>query len=139
MTDPAPSPDPLSAPSRVPSSAPRIGLAFPLLASLVWIPAAVIAALPAMMSVMAMDAPGSEDNPWTRLFVAGSLAFPVLCVLSVLLVWPVWLLTRRWPKERHGVRALLWGLTGCLPLLGAAAAAVGIGGVMLFCGGGFAC
>jgi hypothetical protein len=122
-----------------PTPAPRIGLAFPVLATLVWVPAAVLASLPAMVSVMALDAPGSEDNPWTRLFVAGSLAFPATCVLSVVLAWPVWLLTRRWPTTRHGLRALLWGTTACLPLLAAAVAAIGLGGVMLVCGGRFAC
>jgi hypothetical protein len=122
-----------------PTPAPRIGLAFPILATLVWVPAAVLSSLPAMVSVMALDAPGSEDNPWTRLFVVGSLAFPASCALSVVMAWPLWLLTRRWPNARHGLRALLWGATGCLPLLAAAVAAIGLGGVMLACGGQFAC
>ncbi len=122
-----------SSPRRTPS------LVYPVVVTLVWVPASVVGAFFAMMSVMFFDAPGSTENPWTWTFAGGIAAFPALCVASVLAVWPAWLVARRWAPERASARAWLWGSIAALPLLAMLVGMVGFLGLTVFCGGSFAC
>lgn len=118
-------------PPRTPS------LVYPIVVTLVWAPAAAFGAFLAMFSVFMFDAPGSAENPWT-IALAGSLAaFPVLCVASVLAVWPAWLVARRWGADR--ARRLLWGAVAALPLIAVLVGIVAFVGLNAFCGGNFAC
>jgi len=47
----------------------------------------LLSLLPAMMSGMMFDAPGSERNPATIAIFVSVISFPVVCVLSILVSW----------------------------------------------------
>lgn len=48
---------------------------------------AIVTVLPAMMSIMGFDAPGSTSNVLNVAFVFSILTFPVVCVGSIILAW----------------------------------------------------
>jgi len=53
----------------------------------VWLLVGAIAFLPAVMSPMLFDAPGSSSNPFTVGFAASIIAFPFVCLAGAVLPW----------------------------------------------------
>lgn len=43
--------------------------------------------MPALMSAMMFDAPGSEENPATNAMFYAMFSFPLVCLLSIPLAW----------------------------------------------------
>ncbi len=89
--------------------------------------AALAGAMPALMSVMMFDAPGSTSNPWTILLFISTITFPLNCVAAIALSWLLYLV--KWP------RLACW-LT-LLPLLNLLLGAVALAGLQLLHGGQF--
>lgn len=56
-----------------------------------WVVAGILSFPPLALNVMAFDAPGSADNPWTFVWVLGLIAISPLAVLGGILAF----LTRR--------------------------------------------
>jgi hypothetical protein len=54
-----------------------------IIIGVIWIPSLMFAGLSGMM----FDAPGSDKNPFLWLLFLSFLAFPALCVASVILSW----------------------------------------------------
>jgi len=107
----------------------------PLVVSLVWLGAAVLSAVPAMMSVMLFDAPGSAENGVLWWLVGSVWAFPVLAVVAAVGVWFGWAVARR-----RGVRGGWWiGVPAVLPLLAAISGGAAFGVMVTVCGGGTRC
>jgi len=88
---------------------------FPLLVSLLWLLAGGASVVPAMMSVMMFDAPGSTENMALWWLVYSIWAFPVLSVISAISVWIGWALARR-REPSVATRALVLG-PALLPLI----------------------
>ena len=98
----------------------------PILATVVWLLAVVVATVPVLMSVMIFDS-GTDNVPiWTWLFFYGLWGFLGMCILTVPVVWIVWAITR---KSDGGGR-LLRVLAALLPLIPLAVAAIGIIGTI---------
>jgi hypothetical protein len=91
-----------------------------------WVLAALAGVLPAMMSPMMFDAPGSSTNPLTIVFALLVATFPLVCIAGAVLPW----ILRRW-------RFAKWLFV--LPLLHLGIAAVFMLALDRFCGGQFAC
>jgi hypothetical protein len=58
-----------------------------IIESILAVPAVVIGAFMALMSVMMFDAPGSERNPAVILLFSSVVAFPLACIVGVILGW----------------------------------------------------
>lgn len=93
----------------------------PILATVIWLLAAVVAVVPVLTSVMIFD--GGTDNAsfWAWLLFFGLWAFLGVCLLTVPVVWIVWAITRK----HDGVGRLLRVLAALLPLIPLAVAAIG--------------
>lgn len=105
-----------------------------LIATLIWPPLGIGGAIAAMMSGMLYDAPGSEDNPWIAVLIAGIVALPVLCGVSFLA--SIQTLIKEWRASADRTRGWIWA---GLPLLAVALAAVGWVGIDVVCGGSLPC
>lgn len=89
-----------------------------IIETILGVPAVLMGGFAAMMSPMMFDAPGSMENPWVVTFFWSVVAFPVVCVLAILLGW-IFYATRRY-------RAALWfSLTPIIPIVTGIAAAMG--------------
>lgn len=111
--------------------------AIPLVFSLLWLTAAVGALMPAMMSVMMFDAPGSEDNTLLWWLVYSIWSFPVLAVLSAIGVWIGWAVARK--AERTAVVAAAVLLPAALPLVSVVSGVGAIVALSVICNGEFRC
>jgi hypothetical protein len=62
-----------------------VGMRRPLIVALaaIWIVAGILGVIPALFSVMLLDAPGSEDRPATVALMFAVLTFPFVCLFSV--------------------------------------------------------
>lgn len=105
---------------------PAAGPLVPILATVIWILAVVVAVVPVLMSVMIFDSGTDNASTWTWLFFYGMWAFLWVCILTVPVVWIVWAITR---KRARGGR-LLRVLAALLPLIPLAVAAIGIIGTI---------
>ncbi len=97
---------------------------FPLVVSLLWLLAGGASVVPAMMSVMMFDAPGSTENGALWWLVYSVWAFPVLSVISAISVWIGWALARR-REPTAATRALVLVPT-LLPLAAVASGAAAL-------------
>ena len=111
--------------------------AIPLVFSLLWLVAAVGSLMPAMMSVMMFDAPGSEDNTLLWWLVYSIWAFPVLAVVSAFGVWIGWAVARK--AERTSVVAAAVLSPAALPLVAVISGAGAITALSVICNGEFRC
>ena len=93
----------------------------PILATVIWLLAAAIAALPVLMSVMIFDSGTDNASIWAWLLFYGLWAFLGVCILTVPIVWIVWAVTRK----HDGGGRLLRVLAALLPLIPLAVAAIG--------------
>ena len=94
----------------------------PILATVIWLLAAAIAALPVLMSVMIFDSGTDNASIWAWLLFYGLWAFLGVFILTVPIVWIVWAITRK----RDGGGRLLRVLAALLPLIPLAVAAIGL-------------
>ena len=92
------------------------------------IPAVVIGGFMAMMSVMMFDAPGSEHNPAVILLFCSMVAFPLACIVAVILGWTA--------IGRHRDRGALW--LSLLPLVPIATAVTAVIWLQIASNGQFA-
>lgn len=104
---------------------------------------AALLAMPAMMSVMMFDAPGSEEVIWTQLAAFGMLVSPVVLVGAAFLAFGPLLLSA-YGMAREQVTWVRVGLLGsglilALPLLDLLAVVVGFVGLEIYCDGTFSC
>jgi hypothetical protein len=121
--------------TETPSRPRRLSVVIPaFLAVLAWPPVGVVAAAAAMMSPMLYDAPGSEDNGLIAIVIAGTVALPLLCAVSVPACLGVLFRERRSPVDRRWA----WGWAG-LPLAAVALAAAGWVAISVVCGGSLQC
>lgn len=57
----------------------------------------LLSVMPALLSVMMFDAPGSQENPATNLLFWSVFLFPLTCVVSVACAWGLYAAkVRRW-------------------------------------------
>lgn len=98
----------------------------PILATVIWLLAVVVAVVPVLMSVMIFDSGTDNASIWAWLFFYGLWAFLGVCILTVPIVWIVWAITRK----HDGVGRLLRVLAALLPLIPLAVAAIGIIGTI---------
>jgi hypothetical protein len=92
------------------------------------VPAVVIGAVMALMSVMMFDAPGSEHNKALILLFSSMVAFPLACIVGVALGWIA--------IARHRDRGAMW--FSLLPLLPITTGIAGIIWLQIASGGRFA-
>lgn len=111
----------------------------PILVSVCWLVMAAGSTVPALMSVMIFDAPGSEDNGLVWWLVGSLCAFPVLCLVSAGGVWIGWLLARRVADRRPELARLAVVLPAVLPLAAVASGLLALGTLQLVCDGSFSC
>jgi hypothetical protein len=78
--------------------------------------------LGAALSPMFFDAPGSMENPAAIFNALVVVSFPVLCIVSIVAVWALWLLHRR--AQRRVPYAQI--AAACLPMLPVAYVVVAI-------------
>lgn len=104
------------------------------IATVIWVLGAVVGALPALMTPMMFDSPGSLENPATVTLAISVATFPVVCILAVLLSWLVFLL----PVFADLPHRYLWacGLMA-LPLINVATAGLALAWLSYFNGGSF--
>jgi hypothetical protein len=85
--------------------------------SIAWFLLGALGAIPAMFSVMMVDAPGATDRPATMALMAATMGFPLACFGAGIAALDL----RRQGNHRHACAAL------CIPLVvvlvGVAAAA----------------
>lgn len=78
----------------------RSGKVFLIVTTVLWAVGAVAGILPAMMSPMMFDAPGSEKNAATILLFSAVLSWPVVCLIAITGAWILfavgWCKTARW-------------------------------------------
>jgi small-conductance mechanosensitive channel len=110
---------------------PARGPLIPILATVIWLVAAVIAAVPVLMSVMMFDSGTDNVTGWVWMAFYGMWAFLITCVLTVPITWIVWGLTRR----HDGGGRLLRVLSALLPLIPLAMVVIGFAGTSAFCDG----
>ena len=60
---------------------------FLIITSIFLLVVGLISVVPAMMSFMMFDAPGSEKNPTTIILFCSVLTFPAACLLAIVLSW----------------------------------------------------
>ena len=116
--------DQVPAPSSV--NEPAAGPLVPILATVIWLLAVVVAAVPVLMSVMIFDSGTENASIWAWLFFYGLWAFLGVCLLTVPVVWIVWAITRK----RAGGGRLLRVLAALLPIIPLTVAAIGIIGTV---------
>lgn len=92
------------------------------------VPAVLVGAVMAMMSVMMFDAPGSEKNPPVILLFASMVAFPLSCIVGIALAWIA--------VARRRDRGALW--FSLLPLVPVLTGVVAIIWLQIASGGRFA-
>ncbi|MGB3200656.1 MAG: hypothetical protein WBA99_07130 [Nodosilinea sp.] len=102
--------------------------------TVIWTAAAVIGLMPALMSPMMFDAPGSLENPATVALALSVATFPVVCILAVLAGWLVFALPAlaHLPYRYHWVCGLL-----ALPLLNVVIGGLALVWLVWFNGGSF--
>ena len=88
---------------------------------------------------MIFDSPGSQSNPFTVLAFLGIASLPFLCILTIVVVWVVYFLTRTWGQSHVGAARSIRVLTALIPLLSVGLLAVSIIGLQIACGGNFSC
>jgi hypothetical protein len=93
-----------------------------------WILLGVVSVIPAMFSVMAFDAPGSESNPATMALVASVMSFPFACAIAVARIW----------RAYRGDEISLACRWACLPLVNVLVAGAAMAWITWFQGGKFA-
>jgi ABC-type Fe3+ transport system permease subunit len=98
----------------------------PILATVFWLLAVVVAAVPVLMSVMIFDSGTENASIWAWLLFYGLWAFLGVCLLTVPVAWIVWAITRK----RAGRGRLLRVLAALLPLIPLAVAGIGILGTV---------
>ena len=105
-----------------------------VIATVILMIAAVVGALPAMMTPMMFDSPGSLESPATVTLALSVATFPLVCILAVLLSWLVFSL----PVFATIPHRYLWacGLTA-LPLINVAIAGLALAWISYFNGGSF--
>jgi hypothetical protein len=104
------------------------------LAVLVWTVVGTMTLFALPMSVMAFDAPGSENNPWIYAMIAGWALVPLLSLISVPgCAYAIW-------REFHQPLRVptLWVL-GLLPALGGLIFLGSSLGLDVFCDGSLPC
>src|ERR1019366_3242248 len=97
-----------------------------LILTALWILAGLAAVVPAMMTPMMFDAPGSERNPVAIGLAISVAIFPLVCLLSAVLPW----IFRKWPF------AAMFFL---LPVANLAVIAAIVFTLDYFCSGQFSC
>ncbi len=98
----------------------------PILATVIWLLAVVVAVVPVLMSVMIFYSGTDNTSIWAWLLFYGLWAFLGVCILTVPIVWIVWAITRK----HDGGGRLLRVLAALLPLIPLAVAAIGIIGTI---------
>lgn len=98
-------------------------MTFLFVATVILVVGAVVGFLPAVMTPMMFDAPGSLENPATVILALSVATFPITCILAVLLSWLMALLPLMARFPQHYTWACT--LTG-LPLIN-----IAIGGLAL--------
>ena len=93
----------------------------------VWVLAGAVGIVPALMSPMMFDAPGSTDNPVVWVLFASVGTFPIACLVAVVSAWILHLVGLR--------RAAKWAMG--LPLLNAAAVVGAFVWLLVVQGGSF--
>lgn len=109
-------------------------LMFLWIATVIWVAAAIIGLLPALMSPMMFDAPGSLENRATVALALSVATFPVVCILAVLLGWLVFALPALADLPYHYYWAC--GLM-LLPLLNVVVGGLALAWIICFNGGFF--
>ncbi|MBW2463314.1 MAG: hypothetical protein JRH11_16815 [Deltaproteobacteria bacterium] len=136
MTAPAPALTPTpGAPNQ--STIPLLlGISVPL----VWLPGALLSIMPAMMSVMLFDAPGSTENPYVIGVFISILSFPVLAVVSGISVPLLAFFAHRAPdRPRYRRRMFCAVLSALLPLLSGVSVGVFFALIAGICDGDLRC
>lgn len=113
----------------------------PWRATLIWSLLTVLAAsvwLLGLPLLMVFDSPGSERNPWLWLLLSGVFSLPLLCALTLGLLWLLYGLGCAWPQSRPWLRRLGHG-AHLLPLLSPFTVLVSVLALQLLCGGQFDC
>ncbi|MEM9195943.1 MAG: hypothetical protein AAGF12_42645 [Myxococcota bacterium] len=116
---------------------------FAIVGAVVWGAVGIASALPALMSVMLFDAPGSEENTYLWIVFWSLWLFPVGVLVTVptalLSAWrSTAALKRQLPKVARGwLVALVVGLI--LPLFPAVGVVTGFYLIETRCGGSFQC
>lgn len=112
----------------------KTALVFLFVATVIWIAGAVIGLLPALMTPMMFDAPGSLENPVTVTLALSIATFPVVCAVAVLLSWLVFGL----PALAHFPHRYLWACALIsLPLINVAIGGLALAWITWFNGGSF--
>ena len=114
-----------------------------LLVALVWIVGAVFAWVPSLMSVMILDAPGSDESVFVMTLFLSFFTLPYVAVASGLMslvplgvsVWSLVVRSERWAF----VSALLMGGVLCVPFVNVLAFGLAMLGINLFCPGDMTC
>jgi hypothetical protein len=60
------------------------------LLTIIWIILGLVTFLPSMMAPMALDAPGSANNPFGVTMVISMMTFPVVAILSPCIAWLIY-------------------------------------------------
>jgi len=92
-------------------------VALPLIASAVWLPLGAVSIPVLIMTVMSLAAAQTDTERLVgTILYAIAWSFPLLCAVSGLGGWGLWLVSRRWDAGRHKRRRRLWFVLGLLPL-----------------------
>ncbi|PSR19466.1 hypothetical protein C8255_02360 [filamentous cyanobacterium CCP3] len=103
-------------------------------ATVIWIAAAVVGVVPALMSPMILAAPGALEHPAAVTLALSVGTFPVVCIVAVLLGW----LTFALPALAHRPHRDLWACVLInLPLLNIATGGLALAWMSWFNGGSF--
>jgi hypothetical protein len=96
----------------------------PIVASVVWGVLFFAGLFMAMMSPMMFDAPGSEKNGHVIVMFVSVLAFPILCLVSILATWLTWRFTRDAVIAGRRLLPLVAALLPVLSIIGFTIAAI---------------
>ena len=66
---------------------PQIAKWILIAASLLWVAVGLVSVVPAGLSVMLFDAPGSSENPATVIVFWSALTFPLVCAAAAVVPW----------------------------------------------------
>jgi Sec-independent protein secretion pathway component TatC len=112
----------------------KTALMFLFIATVIWIVGAVVGLLPALMTPMMFDAPGSLENSATVTLAISIATFPVVCIVAVLLSWLVFAL----PLLAHLPHRYVWACAlTALPLINVSTGGLALAWLLYFNDGSF--
>ena len=88
----------------------------PIIVTVIWALLLLPGLVGALLSPMFFDAPGSMHNPAAIINALIVVSFPLLCILSIVLIWALWLAYKRRPTRFRANGQIVAALLPLMPI-----------------------